>query len=457
MNDSNNNIIYTIKGSQGEDGSEGPMGRDGKDGRDGIDGRDGKDGIDGINGISGKNGRDGTNGLESNEEGEKGDTGDKGELGNIGIQGEAGLKGVKGPTGHTGHTGWTGPKGHIGISNFEVGYTGPTGNTGPDGDKGYRGPPNNLKGWTGKTGDTGYKGPTGNRGPVGDSGKIGITGSTGPSGFIIIGSTGATGYTGPTGETGSTGPTGPTGYTGAKGNTGLDGGNPDLVSFYFSGAFNIAKASIKGNNPLGGSKVKDIINNSEIINVWLNPDDIIEEWDKTNKKKLAKAEYISDGTNLSNVKDINLVPNKIITKNKLELNNLCVMIRAWDELNSVILNKNTDNIDIKLWSFCNLDETTGVPIVNNINSDEGTFCSKTIQVKPETISWSSDEINIEKINSNGNSIPFKMISNNTVNRSLAVQCKISSSSLGGSNITGLKDGNAEWVHIMIGIKGKSYI
>ena len=149
------------------------------------------------------------------------------------------------------------------------------------------------------------------------------------------------------------------------------------------------------------------------------------------------------------------MPCKVLTKNtKIKIIDMSVMIRAWNNNNNyIILNSNNDNIEIKLWSLCDLDNSTGLPKINNISGATGSFCSNPIIVNPNMINWCSDLLDIQTKDSNNNNIAFEMISDNNVSRSLAVQCKISTSS-SGDNLTGLKDGQAEWIHILIGIKGK---
>lgn len=447
-----NKIYQVVRGPIGEIGLEGPMGRDGKDGRDGVDGRDGINGIDGLNGKAGINGRNGNDGIDNFIKGDTGATGYTGYTGSTGCTGYTGCTGNTGVTGWTGPTGATGPTGDRGKDNNIKGSTGWTGHTGKPGVKGPRGSKYNIKGYTGKTGSTGNTGNTGPTGPTGITGCTGPIGKKGDNGLIICGEKGVTGETGNTGPTGCSGITGATGPIGPTGCTGLEGGDSDYISFYFSGAFNLIKSSIKSQNE---TNVKDMINNSEIINIWLNPSNISEEWDTVNKIRIGAAEIISDGSNSNNIKELNIVPCKVIPKNsKIEIIDMSIMVRAWgNNSNYIILNSNNDNLEIKLWSLCDLDNSTGLPKIDNIYGATGSFCSNPISINPNMINWCSNLLDIETKDSNGNNISFEMISNDSVTRSLGVQCKISATS-SGDNVTGLKDGQAEWIHILVGIKGK---
>lgn len=453
-NKNNNTLYYTITGPEGDKGLVGPMGSDGKDGRDGRDGRDGLDGLDGKNGKSGRNGKNGKNGLDNNEKGITGNTGLKGPCGDIGEIGDKGLQGDKGITGPKGPTGDRGEQGSQGMPGLIRGITGNTGSTGLDGPQGLQGPSNNNKGDTGPIGIIGSTGPRGEKGERGIIGKKGWTGETGPTGISIKGDIGPDGPKGKTGLTGITGIRGDTGEVGPVGCTGLSGGNPDLISYYYSGGFNRISSTIKNKTPTAGKNIKDILNNSEIINIWLNPYNLNQTWDVQNKISLATAEYICDGSNTNDVNTSSIIPSKLLPNNsKLVLTNINIMVRAWKNSNYIVLDPNKDLIEIKLWSYCDIDNTTGLPKIQDIDSSLGTFCSNSIIFTPSSINWCSESKIINRKNSNNNIIPFEIETNSSNIRSLALQCKISSSSI-INEISGLRDGDAEWIHIIVGIKGK---
>ena len=104
------------------------------------------------------------------------------------------------------------------------GKEGPAGKNGSNGSNGTDG----KAGEKGDTGNTGSQGPKGDKGEKGDTGSQGTVGATGPTG--PQGPAGPTGPQGPGGPQGNPGATGPTGPQGPQGESGLNSGEPRIVT-----------------------------------------------------------------------------------------------------------------------------------------------------------------------------------------------------------------------------------